>query len=91
MTLASTLAGHLPSDWPSWAIDALVAIRPQWTSNPARDFFSVVEISRAITPAILAALRAGLNRGDPAAPSWRDRLDSETIDSEALAALYLSD
>lgn len=91
MTIASTIAGHLPPDWPSWAIDALVAIRPQWIANPARDFFSVVEISRAITPGILSALHAGVDRGDPAETSWRDRLESGTIDSEALAALFLSD
>jgi hypothetical protein len=91
MNIASTLAGHLPQDWPSWAIDALVVIRPQWTANPARDFPSVFEISRAITPGILSALHAGVDRGEPAETSWRERLDAGTLDSEALAALFLSD
>ena len=89
--LSDQIKSHLPSDWPSWAIDVIVASRPAWIANPARDFMSVVQISNAIWPQMVESLRAGRDRGEPSDASWLSRLDTGFLDAEAFSALYLTD
>ena len=96
--LHERLARQLPSDWPSWAIDALGMLYPQWmrlmyqtnveVGMESIGSFGVADVvQRDLARTFWKLMEDGERRGGEAEDSWWDRFDNAQIENEGFFAL----